>query len=134
MKAIKRPDGNIRLVIGDVSRVVEDGDVVIDLPQDWTMPNKKYRDCWRESNGDIKVNLPLARAKKLEEIRKERDAKLVESDKEWMIAMSTGQAQEAIDAINAKKQALRDLPEAAEDVLSGKLSVNTIDAYEPEWP
>ncbi len=133
-QAIRKSDDSILIVHGDASLAMQDGDELIELPQDWEQPSRKYRNCWRWQSDQIKVNLPLARAQKLEEIRKERDARLVESDKEWMIAMTTGAGQEAIDAINAKKQALRDLPEIAESDLSSKLAVTTIDAYEPEWP
>lgn len=133
LSAIKKADGSIWLAHGDASRAMEEGDMLIELPADWEAPDAKYRDCWAEKNGDIVVDLPKARAQKLEEVRAARDAKLVDSDKEWMIASSSGAAPEAIAAINAKKAALRDLPDAAEAALKKLKKLETIDAYEPDW-
>lgn len=131
LSAIKKADGRIWLAHGDVSRAMEAGDQLIELPQDWQAPNAKYRDCWREKDGDIVVDLAKAKAQKLEEIRQERNKRLEESDKELMIAISKDQPQ---DAIKAKKEALRDLPDAAETALKKLKKVETVDAYEPEWP
>lgn len=129
--AIKKADGTIWLSHGDHSRAMEDGDQLIELPRDWEAPNLKYRDCWVEKDGDIIIDLTKAKAQKLDEIRKERDSKLADTDKEWMIASSQGKP---VDAINGKKQALRDIPDEAQKDLAKLRSINTIDAYEPEWP
>lgn len=131
LQAIKKSDGKIWIAHGDAERAMEDGDELIELPVDWEQPNSKYRDCWREKDGEIIIDLSLARAQKLEEIRTERNKRLEESDKEWMVAVSMG-----IDpvAINGKKQALRDLPDAAETALAAKRSINTIDSFTPSWP
>lgn len=134
LSAIKKTDGSIWLAHGDASRAMEAGDSLIELPADWEAPAKKYRDCWAEKNGDIVIDLPKARAQKLAELRVARDAKLQESDKEWMIASSSGASAEAIKAINDKKKALRDLPDAAEAALKKCKKAETIDAYDPEWP
>lgn len=131
LSAIKKLDGKIWICHGDASKVMEEGDVLIELPEDCELPNQKYRECWAEKDGEIIVDLAMAKAQKLEEVRKARDEKLAESDKAWMIAMSKGKPQ---DAINAQKQALRDLPDQAEKDLKKLKKIETIDAYEPEWP
>jgi len=129
--AIKKSDGKIWLVHGDHLVVMETGDTVIELPLDWEAPNAKYRDAWREKGGEITVDLPAARLIKLAEIRIERDKRLADSDKEWLIAMSQGKSQ---DEINTKKKALRDIPDVAESALKKLKKLETIDAYSPEWP
>lgn len=126
-KAIKKPDGTIWIAHGNLG-VLPEGDIVLDASE---LPDAKYRECWREKNGQIVVDLDLARAKKLAELRAIRDEKLAETDKEWMKLASQGQD---LTAINAKKQALRDLPEQMESDLAAKRKAETIDAYEPEWP
>ena len=129
--AIKKADGKIWMVHGDASRAMEPGDQLIELPDEWEQPSPKYRDCWAEKDGEIVVDLTKAKAQRLSELRAEREAKRAESYKEFMIAMSKG---ESTEAIMAKKQALRDLPEAIESALSAKKKLDTVDAYEPEWP
>lgn len=131
LSAIKKPDGSICMCHGEPALGMQDGDMLIELPEGWQAPNVKYRDCWAEKDGAIVIDLAKARDQKLAEIRAERDKRLEASDKAWMVAMSKGQP---VVAINAEKQALRDLPASAQSDLAAKRSANTIDSYEPEWP
>lgn len=72
--------------------------------------------------------LALARKKRLAEIRGERDQKLLDNDKAWLIASKTGQSTTAIET---EAQNLRDIPELAEDELALLESVEDIKAYNP---
>jgi hypothetical protein len=130
MYALKKPDGQIHLVHGNVNIVKQDGDEVFELPVDWEIPSIKFRDCLRESSGEIAVNLELARAQVLEEVRRKRDEKLLETDAEYTRLHSMDQD---LTAVKAKKQVLRDLPEAVESELAA-LDLEALESYEPTWP
>lgn len=134
ISAIKKSSGEIWIAHGDASLAMEDGDQLIELPQDWEKPDPKYRSCLAEKDGEIVIDLAKAKVQKIEEIRKARDEKLKESDVEFMVAMSQDQASDVITAIKEKKQALRDITEMARNALASKKKIETVDAYEPEWP
>lgn len=86
------------------------------------------RDCLVYEDGEVSVSLPKLREKRLAEIRAERNQKLAESDRDWIVAASSGVPTQEIEA---RKQALRDLPEAAETQLNRLRSVNSIKSYNP---
>lgn len=77
--------------------------------------------------GGVKVDLPTVRAMKLEEIRAKRDAMLKKSDERFVEELSKAADTSAIEA---DKQALRDLMATAETDLSSKIKDTTIDAYD----
>lgn len=71
--------------------------------------------------------LALARKDKMTEIRTERDRRLLENDKEWLIASKTGQSTATIET---EAQTLRDLPEAAEVALAALTTIEDIKNYD----
>lgn len=71
--------------------------------------------------------LALAKRNKMSEVRAERDARLLENDKQWLIASKKG---EPTVTIEAAAQTLRDLPEAAETALDALTTVEDIKAYD----
>ena len=72
--------------------------------------DRRWRSCLRaDKSGKIGVDMPPARAQRLEEIRVERNRRLVELDGPWMRATGQGKTTEG-DAIEAKRQQLRDIP------------------------
>jgi hypothetical protein len=71
--------------------------------------------------------LALARRNKMSEIRAERDSRLLENDKSWLIASKKG---ESTASIEAEAVVLRDLPEAAETALDALTTVEDIKAYD----
>lgn len=73
------------------------------------LPDRHFRNCWRKSGADsITINMTLARAQVMDEIRAKRDEHLVQSDAKQMEMMSKG---EDTTALFALKQSLRDLPD-----------------------
>lgn len=74
------------------------------------------------------AQLQIAKQRKMSAIRSTRDQRLVENDKQWLIASKKG---ESTTAIETEAQALRDLPEAAELALSELETVEDILAYDP---
>ena len=84
---------------------------------------------------DLKTHewrLPKARVERLEDIRGDRNAKLVELDLEYQLA-DEGVHPTGLDktAVAAKKVALRDLPPAVETHLATLENTDDISAYVP---
>ena len=131
LQALKKSDGKIWLVNGDISRVMETGDSVIELPENWQQPNMKFRDYWRESAGNIVVDMLLARTQKMVEIRAERDKRLLETDAEWVELSSKGLS---LTALNTKKQTLRDITISAQTAVNAETNANILETYQPIWP
>jgi hypothetical protein len=130
LSAIKKADGKIWLAHGDTSFGLEAGDSIVELPADWVQPCSKV-ECMKEDGGEIVADLVLVRAAKMEDIRAERDKRLVESDADYVkdLSMSVSLA-----AVNALKQDLRDLPAAAQSAVNALSSAAEIESYEPTWP
>jgi len=84
---------------------------------------------------DLKTHewrLPKARVERLEEIRGDRNAKLVELDLEYQLA-DEGVHPDGLSKVQvaAKKVALRDLPPTAQSHLAGLNNTDDMDAYVP---
>ena len=148
----KMPDGSIRITYpagenADLDQIaaklqsehpeiatatrLSDVDPAVDLPQ-----SRRFRSCWRaDGSGKPRVDMPLARVQRLNEIRAERNEKLRTSDgpmaRENEIG-TTGSAQ----AMKDYRQALRDLPNNLVD--GGTLdAINTpeeLEVFDPTWP
>ena len=85
---------------------------------------------------DLKTHawrLPKARTEKLEMIRSDRNAKLVELDVEYQLA-DEGVHPDSLNKsqVAAKKVALRDLPPKAKTALDDLVNTDDIDAYTPD--
>ena len=129
-KVINKANGEIWVVaIGSkMLPPLEDGDSILEVDFD-AMPDKDFRDCWKVEDEELKIDLPLARAKRLAQLREERDAALVELDATQMRLQSMPDTEAELAALYVEKQALRDMPVKAEADLAGKLAVTTIKAY-----
>ncbi len=79
--------------------------------------------------GIIIYSHPKTIERKLVEIRAQRDAKLIENDKAFMIALKTDQTL-LIDSLKTEAQALRDLPQVAEAAMQDMTLVE-LNAYNP---
>ena len=83
---------------------------------------------------DLKTHawrLPKARTERLEGIRGERNAKLVELDDEANQALTGRPGVRAVADVEAARQVLRDLPPTAESHLAGLNDTDDITAYVP---
>jgi hypothetical protein len=85
---------------------------------------------------DLKTHawrLPKARVERLEDIRNDRNAKLVELDLEYQLA-DEGVHPDGLDkaGVAAKKVTLRDLPPDAETALADLDNTDDISAYVPD--
>ena len=97
------------------------------------LPSYRFRDCWRLSGDAIKVDMPLARAQRIKEIRAERNGRFTGLDAEWMRAMGQKRLAEA-DAIEAKRQVLRDIPATCLTALDACTTPGALETFQPEWP
>jgi hypothetical protein len=114
MYAVKMLNDNsvgILMVKGDPTSKLEQANAeMIGAIEEQDLPDKYFRNCWRKSGADsIAINMPLARAQIMAEIRSKRDEYLVKSDAKQMEMVSKG---EDTTDLFALKQALRDLPDS----------------------
>jgi hypothetical protein len=80
-------------------REIEDSEI----PSD-----REFRNAWKDDSNSIGFDLDKAKDIQLERIRKAREPKLVELDKEFMLALEKGSD---VSEIASKKQSLRDITE-----------------------
>jgi len=130
-----KPDGGIA-VVSPVRNTMPDVEVLSDaeieqrawdkLPQDAIDPqfvevipaDRTFRDAWKAESGAVVEDLPKCREIHKERLRKLRAPKLAALDTEYMRADEVGDTAKKAE-IAAKKQALRDVTNAAE-VLNAK--------------
>jgi hypothetical protein len=100
-------------------RVVDEADV----PQD-----RSFRMAWfDEGAGKIAHDVVKVRDTHLERLRAERNDKLDALDREWMKATGQGKKADA-EAIEAKRQALRDMPVTIASALEAAQTVEDVKA------
>lgn len=80
----------------------------MEIPDDYPLPDREFRNAWKQNGKEVTHDLEKAREIQLEKIRRAREPKFAELDKEFMIALESGVASEEIVA---RKKALRDITE-----------------------
>jgi hypothetical protein len=85
--------------------------VVDSVPSD-----RMFREAWEDDGKGIVVNMPKARSIHLDRLREKRKGILAKLDVEWGRAMAKNNKTLA-DTIEAKRQKLRDMPQAVESDL-----------------
>jgi len=102
---------------------------VTDLP-----PTRRFRNAWRQAGAaPPHVDLPLARQRRLEEIREERAPRLLKADNDLKITEDRGDAALAA-RLRAHRQRLRDLPQTEQARLEALATPEDLDRYIPAWP
>lgn len=111
---------------------VQNPDAINPRIEDVTFPSdKEFRAAWKSTPGKIEVDMPKARLIHMDRIRVARDAELEEKDKLWMRAM--GQKDQVLaDAIEAERQALRDIPQTVD--LTAAMTPGELTALWPSIP
>lgn len=77
---------------------------------------------------NVSIDLAKARSIKLEEIRSQRDMKLLENDKQWLIA---AKKHEDTTSLEVEAQILRDMPEIVATELEMMITLEEINGYNP---
>lgn len=96
-----------------------------------SLPDRRFRNCWRNDGaGFPRVDMPLARVQRLDEIRRERDKRLVAADGPTARAIEQNAPDEG--DWKAHKQALRDVPAVVD--LESVGTPEDLDTFEPSWP
>lgn len=94
----------------------------------------KYRECWRWNGLVVTIDMPLARNQRLEEIRAERNRRLVETDWQAIRAWEHGIMGLAFsdNPYGIYRQKLRDIPQTID--LDTIKTTEKLAAFEPDWP
>ena len=97
--------------------------------EETTIPSSRtFRGAWRiGAGGGVEIDMPVARAIKMESIRRERDLLLAQTDVE--IAKLDGS--NPPPALIAKRQALRDLPATIQGTLDAIMTPDELERYQP---
>lgn len=100
-----------------------------DLPS-----SRRFRNCWRQVGAaPAQVDLPLARAQRLNEIRLDRVSKLAQADA--AIEQASDQGDVPLSGrLRAYRQALRDVPQVAQPILDALTTPEALEAWMPSWP
>ena len=91
----------------------------------------RFLGAWRYIGGRAVVDLPLARAQRMAEIRAERDKRLVASDGQIARAQDIGTPAE-VAALKTYRQALRDVPQAID--LGTLPTAEALATFDLVWP
>lgn len=95
------------------------------------LSNRRFRNAWTVQAGVLTYDMTKARALRMTEIRRARDARLAASDGPMLRVQEQDKAPE-IAALKAYRQALRDVPQTTD--LSSLTTPDALDAFEPVWP
>ena len=102
-----------------------------DLRDDEEFEERWHPSIRADNNGELYVDMPLARQQRMTEIREERDTLLIASDVEKIRLDDIGTAQQKTD-IATYRQALRDIPNLID--LDSILTSPELNDFEPTWP
>lgn len=92
------------------------------------LPDRAYREAWRDEGGKLTHYMPKARELHLARVRHVRARRLAELDGDWMRESGPNGRKPEADAIEAKRQTLRDLP-----VTLNVDEAQTIDELKAKW-
>lgn len=120
------------------------GSTVIGESDPATLPSWRFRDCWRCSGKTVTVDMALAGAQRLTEIRLERDTILFATDSLWLRA-NERRDDLARAALESKRQVLRDVPQmllgkmpldgvVCKALLSDCRTTDELESLVPAWP
>jgi hypothetical protein len=139
---LKRSDGLISVLFSAPgSNAAEEANKVA-VANEWEylgeyeLPISRYfRDCWawNSDTSAVVVDLNLALAQKMAEIRTERNKRLIASDGEMARASEVG-TEEEVTTLKVYRQTLRDVPEVVEAVLSQLTDADALESFEVSWP
>ena len=94
------------------------------------LPTDRYfRSCWRWRGTRVTVDLPLARAQRLTELRRDRDVALAATDGPLLRDQEQGKD---VSVLLARRQALRDMPTSAQTEMNAISSADGLRLYTPE--
>ena len=95
---------------------------------------RRFRACWRQTGlGPPQVDMPLAHAQRMNEVRTARVPRLAKADADINRARDTGML--PLEAsLRTYRQALRDVPQTNQASLAACGTVVALEAWQPTWP
>lgn len=95
------------------------------------LPSERYfRNAWRWNGAAIEFDLEACKERHLDKLRRVRNAKLQESDSDFMRALEQGN-QITLDTLKAYRQALRDMPQSSAAAFTNATSPDAVRAIRP---
>ncbi len=95
-----------------------------------SLPSLRYSESWRNKDGVVCVDIPLARVQRMTEIRAERDKRHLQGDGPTLAAKRV--SQEAGQSWDEYQQALSDIPQNTD--LSDVSTPEDLEEFQPDWP
>lgn len=121
------PAPNSNLTIAEIAEKDKPTGATVTLIDDTALPAQTtYQEAWRINNGVVSIDMTTAKAKRLNELRLLRDARLEALDLDFMKALEDGAS---TTAITAEKVTLRDFP--ATENFTGITDIDSLIAYVP---
>lgn len=125
---IENSDGTIAICTG-VPTLSEGQTLHKEVSSLYPLPERdKFRDAWRLKNGQIKVDLAVARQLKKAELLAERDKRVAANATQFAIDLSLAKD---TSAITEQQMILNDLESVIDSALAKKKALSTIDSYDP---
>lgn len=96
--------------------------------------DRRFRNTWRQTGAAAPaVDMPLARAQRMNEVRAERVPKLESVD--WRIARAVDKGDLLAEAsLRAYRQKLRDVPQTEQPNVDACTTPEALIAWQPTWP
>lgn len=101
---------------------------------DGSTTERRFRDCYRRAGTGLpRVDMPLARAQRMAEVRLERNKRLTASDGDMLKAREQGDlTQEA--QLKTYRQQLRDIPVTTQVAVDACGTPEALHTFTPTWP
>ena len=97
-------------------------------------PTRRFRDCWRQTGASLPaVDMPLARVQRMNEMRVERNRRLLKNDAAYSMALKKKNVA-LQDALVTRAQKLRDLPVNEQATVEACTTPEDLAAWTPVWP
>ena len=113
------------IIAKDIPADKQSSAIIIDKSQ---VPNRKFRDSWKQESSLVVEDITKARAIHMDRIRVYRNAELAKEDINYQIALEQDNNSKK-NSVASKKQMLRDIPSTFN--LSGATNGTELDAL---WP
>ena len=140
----KNTDGSIKVTNMHIAATLEDTifhkDTLVErgeistfqaILQTEQLPQERYfRPAWRFNGVSVTLDIPACRQRHLDKLRRVRNAKLQDSDADYMRALEQAD-QTKLDTLKTYRQALRDMPQTVNTTLQAASTPETIKAVRP---
>ena len=97
--------------------------------------NRRWRNCWRRIGiGTPAVDMPMARAQRMNEVREKRAPKFTKSNYDLLYVLVDSPNTPMQNKLKDYRQKLRDLPTTEQPNVDALATPEQLAAWEPTWP